>query len=109
MVMFLDEERVGRLFEEMVVLLEQGHELDRDTQSPGKLAQIRQMGGMRGLMSDPSGRIMPLPVRCSIIAWRTYFVTSRIDSTAFMMCSEPWAWPSRSRSSRCEPSRRLPR
>jgi len=29
----------------------------------GNLAQIRQMAGMRGLMSDPSGRIIDLPIR----------------------------------------------
>ncbi len=31
----------------------------------GNITQIRQMGGMRGLMSDPSGRIIPLPIRSS--------------------------------------------
>src|SRR3546814_9757199 len=31
----------------------------------GNITQIRQMGGMRGLMSDPSGRIIPLPLRSS--------------------------------------------
>src|SRR5690606_17124185 len=31
----------------------------------GNIAQIRQMGGMRGLMSDPSGRIIDLPIRSS--------------------------------------------
>ena len=31
----------------------------------GNIAQIRQMGGMRGLMSDPSGRIIELPIRSS--------------------------------------------
>jgi DNA-directed RNA polymerase subunit beta' len=29
----------------------------------GNIAQIRQMAGMRGLMSDPSGRIIDLPIR----------------------------------------------
>jgi len=28
----------------------------------GNIAQIRQMGGMRGLMSDPTGRIIDLPI-----------------------------------------------
>jgi len=31
----------------------------------GNITQIRQMGGMRGLMSDPSGRIIELPIRSS--------------------------------------------
>ena len=31
----------------------------------GNIAQIRQMAGMRGLMSDPSGRIIALPIRSS--------------------------------------------
>ena len=29
----------------------------------GNIAQIRQMAGMRGLMADPSGRIIDLPIR----------------------------------------------
>ena len=29
----------------------------------GNITQIRQMAGMRGLMSDPSGRIIELPIR----------------------------------------------
>ena len=28
-----------------------------------KFQQIRQLSGMRGLMSDPSGRIIPIPIR----------------------------------------------
>ena len=31
----------------------------------GNIAQIRQMAGMRGLMTDPSGRIIDLPIRSS--------------------------------------------
>ena len=31
----------------------------------GNIAQVRQMAGMRGLMSDPSGRIIELPIRAS--------------------------------------------
>ncbi|MSQ41786.1 MAG: DNA-directed RNA polymerase subunit beta', partial [Dehalococcoidia bacterium] len=31
----------------------------------GNITQIRQMAGMRGLMTDPSGRIMDLPIRSS--------------------------------------------
>ena len=36
-----------------------------DSGAKGNIAQIRQMGGMRGLMSDPSGRIIDLPIRSS--------------------------------------------
>ncbi len=32
----------------------------------GNIAQIRQMAGMRGLMSDPSGRIIDLPIRSQL-------------------------------------------
>ena len=28
-----------------------------------KFQQIRQLSGMRGLMTDPSGRIIPIPIR----------------------------------------------
>jgi DNA-directed RNA polymerase subunit beta' len=31
----------------------------------GNIAQIRQMAGMRGLMTDPTGRIIELPIRSS--------------------------------------------
>src|SRR5262249_22164308 len=31
----------------------------------GNIAQIRQMAGMRGLMTDPSGRVIELPIRSS--------------------------------------------
>jgi DNA-directed RNA polymerase subunit beta' len=31
----------------------------------GNMAQINQLGGMRGLMSDPSGRILELPVKAN--------------------------------------------
>ena len=31
----------------------------------GNIAQIRQMAGMRGLMTDPAGRIIDLPIRSS--------------------------------------------
>jgi len=29
----------------------------------GSIAQVKQLGGMRGLMSDPSGRILEIPVK----------------------------------------------
>lgn len=32
----------------------------------GNIGQIRQMAGMRGLMSDPSGRIIELPIRTNL-------------------------------------------
>ncbi|MHB8085093.1 MAG: DNA-directed RNA polymerase subunit beta' [Dehalococcoidia bacterium] len=31
----------------------------------GNISQIRQMAGMRGLMTDPSGRIIPFPIKAS--------------------------------------------
>jgi len=31
----------------------------------GNLSQIRQMAGIRGLMTDPSGRIIPFPIKAS--------------------------------------------
>ncbi|MDA0366306.1 MAG: DNA-directed RNA polymerase subunit beta', partial [Chloroflexi bacterium] len=45
----------------------------------GNIAQIRQMGGMRGLMSDPSGRIIPLPIRSSFrdgLSVLEYFIST---------------------------------
>ena len=45
----------------------------------GNLAQIRQMAGMRGLMSDPSGRIIDLPIRSSFKEGLTvleYFIST---------------------------------
>ena len=33
----------------------------------GNIEQIRQMAGMRGLMSDPKGRIIELPIRSSFV------------------------------------------
>ena len=32
----------------------------------GSIAQVKQLGGMRGLMSDPSGRILEIPVKASL-------------------------------------------
>ena len=48
----------------------------------GSIAQVKQLGGMRGLMSDPSGRILEIPVNIAqegltvlevlhLDAWRT--------------------------------------
>ncbi|MGI8550072.1 MAG: DNA-directed RNA polymerase subunit beta' [Dehalococcoidia bacterium] len=45
----------------------------------GNIQQIRQMAGMRGLMSDPSGRIIPLPIRSSFREGLTvleYFIST---------------------------------
>jgi DNA-directed RNA polymerase subunit beta' len=45
----------------------------------GNIAQIRQMGGMRGLMSDPSGRIIQLPIRSSFregLSVLEYFIST---------------------------------
>ncbi|HEY8490536.1 MAG TPA: DNA-directed RNA polymerase subunit beta', partial [Dehalococcoidia bacterium] len=45
----------------------------------GNIAQIRQMAGMRGLMSDPSGRIIDLPIRSSFREGLTvleYFIST---------------------------------
>ena len=32
----------------------------------GSISQVKQLGGMRGLMSDPSGRILEIPVKASL-------------------------------------------
>ena len=45
----------------------------------GNIAQVRQMAGMRGLMSDPSGRIIPLPIRSSFregLSVLEYFIST---------------------------------
>jgi DNA-directed RNA polymerase subunit beta' len=45
----------------------------------GNIAQIRQMGGMRGLMTDPAGRIIDLPIRSSFREGLTvleYFIST---------------------------------
>ncbi|HJN93675.1 MAG TPA: DNA-directed RNA polymerase subunit beta', partial [Dehalococcoidia bacterium] len=45
----------------------------------GNIAQVRQMAGMRGLMSDPSGRIIELPIRASFregLSVLEYFISS---------------------------------
>ncbi len=45
----------------------------------GNIAQIRQMAGFRGLMSDPSGRIIELPIRSSFKEGLTvleYFIST---------------------------------
>ncbi|MDO8673412.1 MAG: DNA-directed RNA polymerase subunit beta', partial [Dehalococcoidia bacterium] len=45
----------------------------------GNISQIRQMAGMRGLMTDPSGRIIELPIRSSFREGLTvleYFIST---------------------------------
>jgi len=45
----------------------------------GNIAQIRQMGAMRGLMSDPTGRIIELPIRSSFregLSVLEYFIST---------------------------------
>ena len=45
----------------------------------GNVAQLRQMAGMRGLMSDPSGRIIELPIRSSFregLSVLEYFIST---------------------------------
>ncbi|HLB27477.1 MAG TPA: DNA-directed RNA polymerase subunit beta', partial [Dehalococcoidia bacterium] len=45
----------------------------------GNISQIAQMAGMRGLMSDPAGRIIPLPVRSSFregLSVLEYFIST---------------------------------
>jgi DNA-directed RNA polymerase subunit beta' len=45
----------------------------------GNISQIRQMAGMRGLMSDPSGRIIDFPIRSSFrdgLSPMEYFIST---------------------------------
>jgi len=45
----------------------------------GNIAQIRQMAAMRGLMTDPSGRIMELPIKASFrdgLSVLDYFIST---------------------------------
>ena len=45
----------------------------------GNITQIRQMAGMRGLMSDPSGRIIDLPIRSNFregLSVLEYFIST---------------------------------
>jgi len=50
-----------------------------DSGAKGNLAQIKQMAGMRGLMSDPKGRIIELPIRSSFaegLSVMEYFIST---------------------------------
>ena len=45
----------------------------------GNPAQVKQIAGMRGLMSDPSGRIIPLPIRANFkegLSVLEYFIST---------------------------------
>jgi DNA-directed RNA polymerase subunit beta' len=45
----------------------------------GSIAQVKQLGGMRGLMSDPSGHILEIPVKASLKEGLTvleYFIST---------------------------------
>ncbi len=45
----------------------------------GNIAQIRQMAGMRGLMTDPSGRIIDFPIKSSLregLSVMEYFIST---------------------------------
>ncbi len=45
----------------------------------GSVSQVKQLGGMRGLMSDPSGRILEIPVKASLKEGLTvleYFIST---------------------------------
>jgi DNA-directed RNA polymerase subunit beta' len=45
----------------------------------GSISQVKQLGGMRGLMSDPSGRILEIPVKASLKEGLTvleYFIST---------------------------------
>ncbi|MBI3927037.1 MAG: DNA-directed RNA polymerase subunit beta' [Armatimonadetes bacterium] len=45
----------------------------------GNPAQVKQLGGMRGLMADPTGKIIPLPVRANLREGLTvleYFIST---------------------------------
>ncbi len=50
-----------------------------DSGAKGNLAQIKQMAGMRGLMSDPKGRIIEMPIRSSFaegLSVSEYFIST---------------------------------
>jgi len=54
-------------------------ELMTSSGAKGNIAQIRQMAGMRGLMTDPSGRIIDLPIRSSFregLSVLEYFIST---------------------------------
>jgi DNA-directed RNA polymerase subunit beta' len=45
----------------------------------GNISQVRQLAGMRGLMADPSGRIIPLPIKANLREGLTvleYFIST---------------------------------
>ncbi|MGH8103814.1 MAG: DNA-directed RNA polymerase subunit beta' [bacterium] len=47
--------------------------------SRGNMDQLRQLAGMRGLMADPSGRIIPMPIKASFregLTVHEYFIST---------------------------------
>jgi len=45
----------------------------------GNISQIRQLAGMRGLMTDPSGRIIDFPIKSSLregLSVMEYFIST---------------------------------
>lgn len=53
-----------------------------DSGARGSMNQIRQLCGMRGLMSDPSGRTIELPVKACFregLSVLEYFISSTAD------------------------------
>ena len=57
----------------------QGIHIMADSGAKGNLAQIKQMAGMRGLMSDPKGRIIEMPIRSSFaegLSVLEYFIST---------------------------------
>ena len=51
-----------------------------DSGARGSMAQIRQLGGMRGLMADTSGRTVEIPVKANFregLSVLEYFISSR--------------------------------
>ena len=64
----------------------------------GNISQITQMAGMRGLMTDPSGRVIDLPIRSSFREVRR--VLEYVISTAGCRRGRGRRWTCRGRS-RC--------
>ena len=57
----------------------QGIHIMAESGAKGNLAQIKQMAGMRGLMSDPKGRIIEMPIRSSFaegLSVLEYFIST---------------------------------
>src|SRR5207247_6555881 len=51
----------------------------RGSGARGNIQQVRQLAGMRGLMADPTGRIIPLPIKANFTEGLTvleYFIST---------------------------------